>query len=144
LVPTESGKRKYIEYLGWLAENEPEKQRQQFDRMSRGWIIGTKEFGQAMLLEQRELAARGPQLANELNLFKEASWEEALRAALRRARRAHDDLRNGTKSAAWKLRLAAELRRTTTVTNRWLGVQLHLGARDEVSRKLSAWLRDHL
>lgn len=143
LVPTEAGKRKYIEYLSWLAENEPEQQRQQFARMSRGWVIGTKEFGQAMLLEQRELAARGPQLANELNFFKEAAWEEALAAALRHARRTDDDLRHAGKSVAWKLRLAAELRRTTTAPNRWLGVRLNLGARDEVSRKLSAWLRDH-
>jgi hypothetical protein len=57
------------------------------------------------------------------------------------ARRTAAELRESSTSAVWKLRLAATLRRKTTATNRWLGINLHLGARDEVSRNLSAWLR---
>jgi putative transposase len=141
LALTSAGSGKYLEYLAWLAENEPEMKRQQFDQMSRGWIIGTRDFGKAMVQEHRELAARGPQLADELNVIKETAWEEALQASLRAARRTDEELRSESKSADWKLRLAANLRRTTTATNRWLGTRLHLGARDEVSRKLSTWLR---
>jgi len=141
LVPTAAGKKRYIEYLAWLMEDEPEKKRQQFDRMSQGWLIGTREFSQAMAQEHRELLARGPQLASELNTLREAAWEEALRAALREAQRPNAQLRLAGKSVEWKLRLAAQLRRTTTATNRWLGIRLNLGSRDEVSRKLSAWLR---
>ena len=64
-----------------------------------------------------------------------------MEAGLRDAGRTRAELHETNKSAAWKLQLAAGLRRRTTVTNRWLGVHLHLGARDEVSRNLSAWSR---
>lgn len=142
LLPTTEGKRKYTDYLAWLAEDEPEMKRQQFDRMAKGWLIGTREFGKDMIQEYRELATRGPQLASELNTAKEAAWAEALGSLLRASERTIEDVRTAAKSADWKLRLAAQLRNTSTVTNRWLGVHLHLGARDEVSRNLSAWLRN--
>ena len=142
LALTVAGKRKYIDYLAWLAEDEPERKRQQFDRMSRGWLIGSQDFGQAMAREHQELMARGPQLTNELTLLKEACWEAALHAVLRTAGRTDEELQRAGKSADWKLRLATKLRVTTTATNRWLGLRLNLGSRDEVSRKLSTWLRN--
>ncbi len=141
LLPNPAGTKKYLEYLAWLAEDEPEKKRQRFETMSKGWIIGTREFGKTMVQEHRELAGRGPQVTDGLNAAKEAAWAEALHSALGAARRTVAELRAARKSAVWKLRLAAELRSKTTATNRWLGINLHLGARDEVSRNLSAWLR---
>lgn len=138
---TPIGVRKYHEYLAWLAEDEPARKQQRFDAMAKGWIIGPKEFGKALIKEHRELASRGPQLASEFSAAKEAAWADALNDALVRARRTAEELRSASKSAPWKLRLAALLRSSTTVTNRWLGIHLHLGARDEVSRKLSAWSR---
>jgi hypothetical protein len=65
----------------------------------------------------------------ELNATKEAAWDEALQSVLAAARRTAAELRESNKSAVWKLRLAAALRRKTTATNRWLGINLHLGAR---------------
>ena len=143
LSRTAAGVGKYLEYLAWLAEEEPEQKRQRFDAMSKGWIVGTREFGKAMLQEHRELAGRGPQLASELTAVKEAAWADALRSLLRVVRRTPEDLRCSRNSADWKLQLAVKLRAGTTVTNRWLGTHLHLGARDEVSRNLSSWVREH-
>jgi putative transposase len=141
LQPTPAGLAKYLEYLNWLAEDEPERKRQQFHAMSKGWIIGAQDFAKSLAQEHRELARRGPQLASELNAVKEALWREALESALRAMGRTITQLAAGRKSEEWKLRLAATLRRRTTVTNRWLGIHLHLGARDQVSRNLSAWAR---
>ena len=59
----------------------------------------------------------------------------------RRAGRKETALATTGKSEAWKLQLAAELKATTTVTNRWLGQNLHLGNLHEVSRKVAAWGR---
>ena len=67
--------------------------------MAKGWIIGTRDFGKAMIQEHRELATRGPQLASELNAAKEAAWTEALRLALRASRRTLEEARAAPKSA---------------------------------------------
>ncbi len=140
---TKAGAEKYLEYLGWLAENEPARKRQRFEAMSKGWIIGTREFTKAVVQEHRELANRGPQLKSELGPAREAVWQEALELGLRQLGRTVADLHRAGKSTLWKLKLAAELRSRNTVTNRWLGQNLHLGARDEVSRKLNAWIRNN-
>ncbi|HEY8994720.1 MAG TPA: transposase [Lacunisphaera sp.] len=138
LQPNRAGVCKYLEYLGWLAEDEPARQRQQFDAMSKSWVIGTVEFAKEMLLEHRELAGRGRQHAVELNLAREALWAAELKRELRRMHRTPEELLAAPKSADWKLELAAALKMRTTVTNRWLGINLNLGARDEVCRKLMA------
>ena len=57
---------------------------------------------------------------------------------LQRLHRNREELSRSSKSADWKLALALALKARTTVTNRWLGEHLHLGARDEVCRKLNA------
>ena len=45
------------------------------------------------------------------------------------------------KSAGWKLAIAAELKRRSTVTNRWLAETMQMGNLHEVSRKVAAWQR---
>ena len=47
----------------------------------------------------------------------------------------------GKKSADWKLAIAAELKRRSTVTNRWLAGTMQMGNFHEVSRKVTAWQR---
>jgi len=44
LTDEKAGHARYFEYLRWLTENDAAQREQQFDRMSRGWIIGSKEF----------------------------------------------------------------------------------------------------
>lgn len=141
LRPTPPGVRKYLDYLAWLVEDEPERKRQQFEAMSKGWMIGTPAFARAMAEKHQELIHRGPQLTGAPNLAREARGLAALDSALQTAGRSTAELHAGLKSAPWKLQLAARLRRQFGVSNRWLGVHLNLGARDEVSRNLNAWMR---
>ena len=51
LADNAPGRRKYLEYLAWLSEDEPARQRQKFEAMSRGWIIGDQRFAQALIQE---------------------------------------------------------------------------------------------
>ena len=44
LADTPVGRRKYCDYLSWLAEDEPAQKAQKFETMSKGWIIGTNSF----------------------------------------------------------------------------------------------------
>jgi hypothetical protein len=135
------GRKKYLEYLAWLAEDEPARKQQRFATMSKGWVIGTEEFTKALLRENQELVGQGRKLAAELHAARDGVWQENLEALLRRLRRKAEDLAPAGKSADWKLAVAAVLKSQTTVTNRWLATTMHLGNLHEVSRKVAAWTR---
>jgi REP element-mobilizing transposase RayT len=141
LADTAAGARKYCEYLAWLAEDEPAQKAQKFASMSKGWIIGTRDFMKSMTDEHRELVGRGPQLHTQMQQSREYDWERALARELHRIGRSPGEVQAAGKSAPWKLELALALRRTTTVTNRWLGERLNLGGRDYVSRRLGALIK---
>ena len=63
LADTPAGRRKYLEYLGWLAEDEPARKAQRFDRMSQGWLIGSREFAAGLIEEHGAMAGHGRRLA---------------------------------------------------------------------------------
>lgn len=141
LPDTPAGRRKYLEYLAWLAEDEPARKAQRFDVMSQGWVIGGGEFAKAMVRENRELTGHGRRLATEMQEAREAVWQEELSRLLRKLRRKPEELARTGKSADWKLAIAAALKERTTVTNRWLATAMHMGNLHEVSRKVNAWTR---
>lgn len=141
LADTPAGRRKYLEYLAWLAEDEPARKQLNFGKMSRGWIIGTTGFAKAIVKEHKELVGHGRRLAAELKETREALWAEELQALLSRLGRTADELVRERKSAPWKAALAAVMKARTTATNRWLGEHLHMGGLHAVSRQAGAWLR---
>jgi putative transposase len=141
LTDTPAGRRNYLKYLVWLAEDEPARKQQRFDTMSKGWIIGTENFAKTMVQENAELAGHGRRLAAELQETREAAWHEELIRLLARLGRTPQELAQDRKSAPWKSALAAALKTRTTATNRWLGENLNMGGLHEVSRKTAAWLR---
>ena len=142
LADTPPGRKKYLDYLAWLAEDEPARKAQKFSEMSKGWIIGTAGFARDMAREHGESAGHGRRLASEMRLAQEAVWQEEAERLLRKLGRPSGHLAKAGKSVDWKLALAAELKARTTATNRWLGTQLHLGNMHEVSRKVAAWIRE--
>jgi putative transposase len=141
LPDTPAGRRKYLEYLAWLAEDEPARKKQRFAEMSKGWVIGGDEFTKALVRENRELTGQGRKLAGEMQAAREAVWQEELAVVLRKLRRQPAELAQAGKSTEWKLAAAAALKTRTTVTNRWLATTLRMGNMYEVSRKVSAWSR---
>jgi putative transposase len=142
LADTTAGRRKYLEYLEWLAEDDTAMNMLRFEQMSKGWVIGTKAFAKEMIRENHELAGHGRRLARELRESREAIWEDELASLMRKLGRKTLELRKSGKSEDWKLAIAAELKARTTVTNRWLATTLHMGNLYEVSRKVAAWSRD--
>ncbi len=69
------------------------------------------------------------------------AWSEICDDLLRTLGRTRQEAESEGKSADWKLAVAAAMKARSTVTNRWLSENLHLGAMHEVSRKVSQWLR---
>ena len=141
MADTPAGVRRYFDWFGWLAEDEPARKQQRFDAMSRGWIIGATQFAQEIVREHAELAGHGPRLAVELQVAREAVWQSVLNGVLRRLSRRPGELSMAGKSIAWKLAVAAALKERTTATNRWIARHLHMGNHQEVSRKVNAWMR---
>ncbi|MBS0632046.1 MAG: hypothetical protein JSS11_09045 [Verrucomicrobia bacterium] len=141
LADTPAGRRNYLEYLAWLAEDEPARKAQRFEQMSRGWVIGSGDFAKEVLREYRQLDHRGRSPAADLQETREALWREELSAQLKRAGRTKADVASAAKSADWKLAIAAALKAKTTVSNRWLAEHLNMGGLHEVSRRVNVLRR---
>lgn len=66
---------------------------------------------------------RGP----EVSELREEKWERARAALLRKARKTGKDALEAPKRAEWKIRIARELRSTSTATNAWIAERLAMG-----------------
>ena len=138
LKDTPAGRRKYLEYLVWVAEDEPRQKAMLFDRMSRGWALGTKEFKKAVLRDAAESGADVAQLGTEA---KELYWEEWLTRGLEVLGKGENDAVCDAKSADWKVAVCAWLKARELVSNRWLAERLNMGTEFAVPRYVKL-LRD--
>ena len=134
LKDTAVGRRKYTEYLGWLAENEPAQKQLKFESMSRGWVLGGQAFKQALVKEHQAKLAQSGREERSTRETREMLWSEALKTALARLKKTASDVVRDRKAAAWKVAVAAQLKTVSTVSNVWLADQLRMGAPDGVSR----------
>ncbi len=141
LLDSPAGRRQYADYLGWLSENEPEQKKQRFDRMSRGWALGSADFARSLIEENHAVRPGIKRLIEDMRAGYEAHWHAELASLLQRERRSLTDLARSGKSVEWKVAIAAALKTRTTVTNSWLSENLHLGNRHEIGRKVAAWHR---
>lgn len=141
LADTAAGRKRYLAYLGWLAENEPARKAQRFERMSKGWAIGTAAFRMELIKEQKAKAAALARGDRELGAWREQELQKQLAELLEQAGRTAKDIAKDKKSAEWKVALAAAMKRKGNATNRWLGEQLNMGGLHEVSRQVAAHLR---
>ena len=141
LRDTPAGRSRYAAYLAWLSEDEPGRKALHFDRMSKGWAIGSTAFKQALVAEHQVATATLPRRDRETEQIAGLIWEEALAGLLQQLGRQRAELALAGKSVPWKVALGAALKQRTTATNRWLAGNLHLGDPSEVSRKTNRWLR---
>jgi len=139
LGDTPAGWRRYLDYLGVLACEEDKLRAEKYGRMSRGWVIGTAEFRKDMRKELAEsIATKGrfELLGSDSEghrAMQEELWEEKLGAAGKALRIPLGKLQ-GRKSDPQKVRIAALLKATTSVTNRWLAERLQMGEPASVSQ----------
>jgi hypothetical protein len=139
LSDTATGWRRYVDYLGVLAEEEGRLRNAKFGRLSRGWAIGSAEFKREL---KNEFSGRGVDLERFalLGVDGEAQrelraeiWEEKLRAAAKTLGIPLGQMAT-QKSAAQKVRLAAFMKTTTSVSNGWLADRLQMGPAASVSQ----------
>jgi hypothetical protein len=139
LPDSPAGWRRYVAYLDVLAEEDTKRRDEKFGRLSRGWLVGSAEFKAGL---QAELAAKGTGkerfelLGADRQAQREARaelWEERLRAVAALAGVALDGL-PAAKSAPEKVRLAAVMKATTSVSNGWLATRLQMGQPGSVTQ----------
>ena len=152
LSDTRHGHKRYADYLAWLSSNQPAQREMAFDKMCRGWALGTREFKKSLIAEAAEELdlsdvesgsgdePRFPRYDGaDLSEANELSWELALESFLRILGRSVDDCRIAPKSADWKVLVAAALKRKTSATNVWIANALNMGVPSAVSRYVSAF-----
>jgi putative transposase len=141
LADSKAGWGKYAEYLDWLATDGPAQKQAAFDRMCKGWCIGSTEYRSALLkdlatvegrLESLPLKALGAHrdIWREL---REQQWAKSLEKILAALGLDLRGLPNG-KCAPAKVRVAALMRATTSVSNGWLADKLKMGRPATVSQ----------
>ena len=141
-----AGWKLYLSYLGVLAEEDAKLREKRFSRLSRGWAIGSKDFRfelKAELAKQANVGAPFTLLGSdrEAQLQARASvWEMKL-GAVAEALEVNLDRLPVKKSAPIKLALAAVMKATTSVSNRWIADRLQIGAVSSVGPLLGSFRR---
>ncbi|MEO7797020.1 MAG: transposase [Opitutaceae bacterium] len=137
LPDTAAGWRRYIAYLEVLAEEEGRTREEKFGRLSRGWVVGSKEFKAGL---KKELGVTGRGRLALLGADREAHremraelWEERLLAGAKALDIKLDEL-PARKSAAGKVQLATFMKTTSSVSNGWLADRLQMGKAASVSQ----------
>jgi putative transposase len=139
LADSAAGWRRYVDYLGLVAQEDPKKRDEKFGKLSRGWAVGTAEFKAEL---KRALSAQ-PGATSRFELLgadgaacrelRASMWEETLQQG---AAALGFDL--GTlgerKSSPAKVQLAALVKSATSVSNGWLAERLKMGQPASVSQ----------
>jgi REP element-mobilizing transposase RayT len=136
LTDSPSGRRKYRDYLGWLTETDVEAKRLGFEKMSHGWVKGSKDFKRSVLEDLKD----GQMLRvveSEASEMREPLWERALARGLLALDRDAAALSADLKGAGWKVDLARHLRENHLTPYRWIASNLHMGAPSYVQSLVS-------
>jgi putative transposase len=130
LADSASGWKRYLRYLEFLCEDEPSQKTLVCAAMSRGWCIGSDEFRREMRQAAKERGAEVERYAglepDVAQAERHAAWEEQLQR-LAKAGRIDLAVPHRRKSHPDKVLLAAALKRSTSVSNRWLAERLQMG-----------------
>ena len=137
LDDTKRGWDRYAEYLKSLAADGAAQKEMAFDRMSRGWAIGTKEFQRRLVGEMKEPGTGVRLTLQELKETRLFACEEQLEKCCSVLGKTIRDIKNEAKAANWKIAVAAFLKQRFMCTNRWLGEHLNMGTPFGVSRYLT-------
>ena len=107
----------------------------QWEPVRHGWCLGDAAFRRGLLA--RVEGRWGAHHYGEERLESAVQKAERLvRAGLARARWREEDLAQRRRSDPVKLRVAAQLRRETTMTLRWIAQRLHMGSWRSLNRRL--------
>lgn len=127
----------YIKYLAVLALDPADQERQGFNELSRGWVIGTNDWRTVIAKSHRHLAATRDIAQAELTEIKRSQWEAVLAEAMKTAGKTKADVAVDPKGAKWKIAAAQRLRSEASAPFPWIAEQLGMGSPSSVRVYLS-------
>ncbi|HAV14319.1 MAG TPA: transposase [Opitutae bacterium] len=142
LADTSYGRCKYADYLNWLTNDKGAQDKMAFDKMCRGWALGTKAFKKALIAEVEDDNEEGDEPTSKVPRYdgatlqeaNELRWELMLDACMQLLQKTEVDCSLDIKSADWKILIAAVLKSRTSATNGWIANNLNMGVPHAVSR----------
>jgi len=108
----------------------------EYRKIRRGWCLGEEAFRKE-LLGQMEGQASEHHYAEDRHESDEEKARRIVGAELKRLKWTRKDLEQCRKGDPRKVRIALRLRRETTMTLKWIALELHMGAWTHVSNLLS-------
>lgn len=135
---TAAGHKQYLAYLEWLQEDDEARKQLRFDRMSKDWALGSREFKLEMLKEHKQLVAIMRTTDLEPRELSKVLWQDRLNAYLVALRIAPHHIANDPKGALWKVAIAKAMKAETTALNGWLAERLNMGSPFRFSRLVTA------
>lgn len=142
LSDTPAGRRNYIRYLGWLQEDNAGKKALEFDRISKDWAVGSREFKKALIKAHADFAVRKETGDASPRAIAEELWAERLESYLAAVRKTKRDIQTDPKGSPWKVAVAAAMKSTSTASNPWLAHRLHMGSPFRLSRLVTECRND--
>lgn len=137
LADTAHGRRKYRDYLVWLSSDAGARKEMAFEKMCRGWALGSREFKRELLKSEgllKDVSFEALKLeGKDLREANELQWEHFFDRGIRAAQKNKTAIAGEKKSADWKVWIARELRRRTSAPNVWIAQRLNMGAPQAVS-----------
>jgi putative transposase len=139
LPDTGPGWKRYVAYLGVVAEEDDRLRDAKFGRLSKGWVIGSKEFKTDLKKDLVEQGGRGERfqlLGADRTAHAELHteiWEDKLKA-LEKGLGVRIEQLPAKKSVPEKVMLAVAMKMRTSVSNGWLAERLSMGEPATVSQ----------
>jgi hypothetical protein len=133
--------------LQWLSTDNKAQKEMAFEKMCKGWAVGTKQFKKALIEEAKEEVDSGMDVPGEtgtrevprydgetLRDANELRWEQVLEQCMESLDKTFENVKKDKKSADWKIIIAVALKQTTSATNVWIADALNRGVPHAVSR----------
>jgi putative transposase len=140
LTDSGAGRRAYVAYLDWLVQSDKARKEMKFEKLCRGWALGTREFKKELV--ETSGVSQGLQHGGRESVeARQLYWERLLDKMLAYHHKGKADVAAEKKSAVWKVMIAHYLKRHTAASNGWLSTHLHMGACQAISRYIAQFER---
>jgi putative transposase len=138
LSDTKDGWASYAQYLIWQNEKGPAGKSAAYESMSKGWVLGSREFKQALIKDEATAISLRAWDSLGAREFQRLEWESLLEKALAVIPESERSKHIG-KSVAWKIAVAKWMKSSSNVTNGWLADRLGMGTGVYVSKHVGLY-----
>jgi REP element-mobilizing transposase RayT len=122
----------YAQYLEFQARSGSVGKNDNYESLSSGWAIGSKEFKRGLIQEHKELELSRAWESKGVMEARHEAWAAELELSLKCLNPGNMDASG--KSAPWKVAAAAHMKRKTDASNSWLAESLGMGGGAYVSK----------